>query len=310
MIDQKKVLEQRIIDQYANNFLYGMHYLKKQKEKKLLLKFLKLKLKLNVKYFRKVYIPQVEYAITTRCTLKCEACTNYIPTIENENQHTTDINEYKTTLNNLLKGVDKICSFCLLGGEPLLNKDFNKILEYTLKQRKIHEVFVTTNGTIDFNEELIRICKKYSKKVNIWISNYTENKNLASKLKTKNIIDKLKTDNIKVIFQENLRWHKVNPIKYQNRTREENINYYINKCFNPCVSIMNKELSSCPRASVMSVRGIIKQVYPEAILLDKVVTKQKIREFYNNFYYSACNFCSIDTETKTIAPAIQIGEQE
>lgn len=310
MFNKKLLIKHRIVDKYANNYIYGMHNLKKEKNKKFLLKLIKQKLKFCIKFLNKVYIPHIEYAITTRCTLKCKDCTNYIPTIENEKQHTTDINEFKETLDNLLCGVDKICSFCLLGGEPLMNKDFNKILEYSLTQKKIHEVYVITNGTIDFNEELINICKKNSKKINICISNYTANKKLETKLKTEIIINKLKKENINIIFQENFMWHEVNPIKFQNRTKEENIDYYINKCFNPCVSIMNKELSSCPRASVMSLKGIIKQEYPEAILLNKPVTKQQIKDFYNNFYYNACNYCSIDSETKLIAPAIQIGEQE
>ena len=63
----------------------------------------------------------------------------------------------------------------VLGGEPFLNKDLDKIINKLLKSNKIQRIEVVTNGTIiPNNKELLNILS--NSRVNISISKYPYSK--------------------------------------------------------------------------------------------------------------------------------------
>jgi molybdenum cofactor biosynthesis enzyme MoaA len=66
----------------------------------------------------------------------------------------------------------------ILGGEPLLNKEIDKIIEHTLEQAKIKQVYLVTNATVVLSDSVIKALKKYPRKSTVDISNYSANRNL------------------------------------------------------------------------------------------------------------------------------------
>ena len=180
--DEWKTFKNRNINQYILNKLCGIHFLKKRKYNKLVYNFLKLKYIFEYEILNKINIPQIEFAITTHCTLRCKHCTNYIPYVEKDKHCIITFEQFKIYLDNLLKNANRLNSIILLGGEPLLNRDLHKMVQYSIKNKKIENVYIVTNGTLDFSEELKKIIEKKNKKLYIWISDYTANKQLEKKI--------------------------------------------------------------------------------------------------------------------------------
>lgn len=210
----------------------------------------------------KIYLPQVEFAITTTCNLKCKNCTNYIPYLPRENQRVITFADFQTYLQNLLKNVDKLNALLLLGGEPLLHKELPQMLDFALNCEKIENVYITTNGTIYFSDALRAVFEKHkdNKKLWIWVSNYTANPRLAKRLKSYDLVAYLRKQQMNYIFIDDSVWGKSPPPTYAEikRTDAENSAYFL-ACNVPCVSVYGSELSICPRASHFAAKGTIHQ---------------------------------------------------
>jgi organic radical activating enzyme len=261
-------------------------------------------------FFGKLYIPYLDFIITTRCTLKCKDCITYIPTIEEHFQKTLSFDEFKNYLDNLLKNISSIFVLNLVGGEPFLNKDFAKIFAYCLEQRKIKRMSFITNATIDPSEEILALCKKYSKKLIFGISNYSGNPDLNSIVKFDALIAKLKANGIKPSYYESPSWHPVSEIKDYNRTPAQRINYYL-QCLNFCVSASPTGIiATCQRAATFAIRKIAppqETALRQYINLSKVVNKKDFVSFYSNADFSACGFCNhLEDQNKKTGTALQI----
>ncbi|MDR1952459.1 MAG: radical SAM protein [Elusimicrobiota bacterium] len=303
---------------------YALHSLQKEywteRYKKTPLNILKFilrvaRLKLEFYFFKRIYIPYIEIAITTRCSLKCKYCSNYINTVEEKYQHSLTFEEFKTYIDNLLCNVSKLHALKIFGGEPLLNKDLGKILQNVLDNKKISFVYLTTNGTIDISENLISIMKRYPKKIYVDVSNYTLNKDLAPRLKTIDILNKCKQNNILTVFNESGMWTKTSAIKCYNRSHKEIRDYFL-KCKLTCIHILKGKLYPCPKAAIFDLRNLYNTTPSphshivkdkEYIDLSVPVKREQLIKFYSNDYYLACDFCSIieDDKKDKIIPAIQ-----
>ena len=300
----------------------------------------RLKTTLDFRLRGKIYLPQVEFAITTTCNLKCKNCTNYIPYLPRENQRVIIYADFKTYLQNLLKNADKLNALLLLGGEPLLHKELPQMLDFALNCEKIETVYITTNGTIDFSDELRKVFEKHkgNKKLWIWVSNYTANPRLAKRLKSYDLVAYLRENAMNYIFIDENVWGKSPSPTYAEfeRTDAQNSAYFL-ACNSPCVSVYGDELSICPRASHFAAKGTIHQKAQdlasvaqigggdlcmdsknlshksyesiESLRLSREISKADLLAFYTHTNFNACRFCDILNQRETCTPAIQIGEE-
>lgn len=120
---------------------------------------------------QQINIVQVNTAITTSCTLNCTNCNMFMPYYKNKTTYGFD--EMKGDIDILMKNIDYLFCYMLLGGEPFLNPDLGKIIEYTRGKyaEKIGKISVTTNGTVLPCKETLEVLKKNN--VRVVISNYT-----------------------------------------------------------------------------------------------------------------------------------------
>ena len=137
------IFEQRNIKRLVEVELDGLHNLKPSKYptfvKNILFTILFNKEKFKHIITKNVEIPQIEFVLTTRCTLRCQDCVNYIPLINNHIEMNLD--DFKTYVNNLLNATSKIHNLILIGGEPLLVKNLNEFLEFVATKRKIKNIY-------------------------------------------------------------------------------------------------------------------------------------------------------------------------
>ena len=88
---------------------------------------------------------QMEFVVnlTHRCNMTCNMCTQYGATFKNNTLDEMTFEEWDTFFDSI-KSVSPKPQVTLMGGEPLLHKDFDKILmSATEKKLKVH---IVTNG--------------------------------------------------------------------------------------------------------------------------------------------------------------------
>ena len=290
-IDNIDLFVKRNLKKYVENSLFGVYSL--HSDKKYNLKFyIKSFLVLFYFYFlKKIYIPQVEFFITSNCTLKCEQCSNYTPYIQKVNNFELDLNDFKRHINNLIKNVYKLNSLIIIGGEPLLHPNFVDMLEYALSIKKIEKVYIFTNCTIVFSNEQLNVLIKNRNKVHVYLSNYSCNPKIKNILKIDEIKKQLEDNCILYTFDEKFVWAKQEKIEFKNRLNNQDIEV-CSSCGVPSVSAINGELHYCPKATAGKLLNVVDYIESDFINLNSEVTKKNIIDFYSNNNFSICKYCS------------------
>ncbi len=97
-----------------------------------------------------IYPKYIELEITNNCNMKCIFCPRNKMT---RNMKDMDFNVFKKIIDELGQEYDDIVLNFALMGEPLLHPQFLQFIEYALKQSKIFNVIIETNGIL-FNKEI------------------------------------------------------------------------------------------------------------------------------------------------------------
>ena len=108
-------------------------------------------------------IPQIEFCLTTQCSLKCKDCCALMPSFNQKGHIKMSVDEFKKSLDQILDAVNSIRKLIILGGEPLLRAELPELLEYVAKKEKVIHIAIVSNGTMMPNHKLIEILKKYNK---------------------------------------------------------------------------------------------------------------------------------------------------
>jgi len=258
--------------------------------------------------FKKISLPYLEVVLNTKCTLNCYECAALIPYFDSNTHYSINFEEYKANLDKLLKFVDNVYLYRILGGEPLLNKDFAKIVDYAASKKQLKDIRIVTNGTMLFSDNVLKMLEKQSKKVSVVISNYSCNKELSHILKHDEIINSLKKHNIRFhLCEGDIKWREMQEIYPRNRSVQENKRIYKN-CWMQCVSMMGKEIHICPVSSSLSRLTSFKPNEEEVIKLDELTKEnsfEKFKSFYSNEPFSVCDFCQDKTLVPFVPAAVQ-----
>lgn len=255
---------------------------------------------------KRINIPQIEFTLTTKCTLKCKKCINYIPYIKKQEHQSISLADFKKQLDNLSKVTNKIRNLILIGGEPLLINNLDEYCEYAAKNNQIERIWIITNGTMLLNQKLINVLTKYSNKITIWISNYSANPELQNILKIDELLKQINEANLEYFYDKNLMWgyNSEYPTK---QYREKEPNYFLT-CNTPCVSVFAGKVYVCPRAGVFNIKKLYEQSSDEILDLNNKISKKDLIKFYSKNFFDACKYCSRleDLNKGSIIPAEQI----
>jgi hypothetical protein len=198
-----------------------------------------------------------------------------------------------------------------MGGEPLLNNDIDKILEYTLEQTKIKQVYLVTSATIMLSDKIIEILSKYPKRAIVYISNYSANIDLLPRLKTKKIIEICSQNNITVNHPSDHLWNPRTPVEYHERSTKENKKYY-RSCAAYCVGVHKLPdggagLFPCIRAGTLVLRKIGSQTEgKDYCRITENLQKKDILNLHLNEDFDACKYCNfLEDKKKSVLAGIQ-----
>jgi len=248
----------------------------------------------------KVILPRTPVMITTRCTLRCKECSNLMPYYKYPKDY--DADEIIMWIKNVCAAIDEWICLELVGGEPFLYRDLERVLAYVIKEEKIQQVEFTTNASVMPKPEIIELLK--NEKIFIKISQYP---NLINPEK---MLELLKENRICHELMENMRWSKTGKLTSRARTEAELQSQYLN-CGQAklCRTILNGKLYVCSKAASLMELGYVDSL--EMVdLQEKNNLRKNIYDFLRLPYSEACNYCDIASiDEEIVAPAIQMEKE-
>lgn len=110
-------------------------------------------------------LKQIEIHLANSCNLRCKGCDHFSCICENESFNEKQFYKDIQKLYSIFDGdIEKIL---LLGGEPLLNKNVDKLIDATAKLFVNSEIDVVTNGTLILRQKdsFFESCRKDNVKI-------------------------------------------------------------------------------------------------------------------------------------------------
>ncbi|OGO81129.1 MAG: hypothetical protein A2Y21_07235 [Clostridiales bacterium GWC2_40_7] len=253
-----------------------------------------------------LFLRSVDVIVTERCSLKCKDCSNLMQYYKKPED--CDINQLLQSIDAFCAVVDEVNECRVIGGEPLMNKEFHLIVKRLIDEPKVKKIIIYTNGTIIPNEKQMMSLR--NKKVLVFITDYgLLSRNLSGFLQV------LEKNDISFFVRKATGWTNCSTIMRHNRSADRLREIYKDCCAKNLVTLSNGKLYRCPftaNAARLSAVPDYKDDYVDLFEepLDDVnihEVKNKVREYLlNKEYLETCDYCNgrslADPE---IPPAIQ-----
>ena len=185
----------------------------------------------------KTYMRSIDVMVTTKCSLKCNNCSNLMQYYTNP-EH-TDHKKILDALKIIDENVDEISEFRLIGGEPLMNKGWADIVNGINTKHPDGQIFIYTNGTIAPKEEQIKSFN--SNNVNFIITDYGKLSRNVDKM-----TDLLIKYNISYDRSPAEDWVDCSTITHHKRSVKDNEEVFKQCCVKYVYTLLEGKLYRCP----------------------------------------------------------------
>lgn len=268
----------------------------------------------SVYCLNKTYIELAQICLTERCTLKCKKCAHACYAVDKNAQDLT-LEQVFESADVFFEKVDWILEFVLMGGEPFLYKDLDKVIEYIGNNYRDQMMIysITTNGTIKPSQQILNLCRKY--KCMFRISNYSYQIPRLEE-KYEQLIEILKKNQIEYsINPPEHEWMDYGFEYVENGGKKEELIKIFDACRTPCREIRENRFYYCVMAR--SVSDNLNYKIGEDDFLDMNGLdddyKKVLLEFTSGYsdkgYLDMCNHChGADSKKYLIPVAEQINE--
>ncbi len=215
-------------------------------------------------YFNKnkVVLPNLEFIITSICSLKCKYCIAQIPYFNKNKFYQMPFSTVKENIDRVFNNIDYIGMFQLSTGEVLLHLEADKIIEYISEtyRDKYNELTFVTNGTVIPSEKLLQSLKKNIDFIQI--SNYIH-PDIQKQLKVEKLKKLFDNYNINCFFSNyatgklEIRWNDIGDLSVpKNRSLKENAELYQDCSMQVCKCMFEDKIYPCTVACYASLGGI------------------------------------------------------
>ena len=252
-----------------------------------------------------LYLDYFEVVVTTRCSLRCKNCANLMQYYQ-QPQH-VEFEVIEKSLKQFIENVDLVKRVGVLGGEPFLYKELDKVLSILSSSKKIEKIRVVTNGTIIPNEETLKALKlpKVVVQLNCYMNAYYE--------KVDEIVTIFEKNGIKyqLLKKEGTEWMDYGNLEHRGRSEKE-LEEQFSKCRIDCRSLFNGKIFYCPRSGHGMDLNLLPHTEQDYVdLMDSQLSRKELRYrifelMFEKKYIEACNHCNKGTNNCKIIPA---GEQ-
>lgn len=243
--------------------------------------------KLNELYFddTKTYLRSLDIVITEKCSMNCESCCNlmqYYVAAKN-----TD-SEILKAVQIMSDNVDHIAEYRIIGGEPLMNKQWAKITNGIIEQDPNRTVYIYTNGTICPKDEILKSLQ--GKRVHFYITDYGDelSKNINK------LIESLEKFKLGYYRKPAGNWVDCSRVKQHHRSIPRLKQVFKECCAKKLYTLLNSKLYTCPfisNAANMNAIPDNKANYVDLNLEDRNIKSKIAKLVKMKNYFPGCDFC-------------------
>ena len=237
------------LEKYGNHYYYDiLELLKLEYDESILSEYL-LDEKANWKKYEQVVegvvengliIPHCEIVLTERCTLKCKDCSDLMQYYSHPED--LDVNEMIETFSKFLDSIDMLSELRILGGEPFLYKNADKIIKVFQSSEKVRRITIYTNSTIIPSDNILESLK--NDKVSVHMSDYGKLSTKVTQLKT--IFEQQQIDYYIHSYEK---WYEIGGFQKRNYSDERRDRIYQNCLQGKCHTFYRGKFYVCPRAA-------------------------------------------------------------
>ena len=234
---------------------------------------------------KQTFLRSIDIMITTKCSMNCANCCNLMQYYVDAKNTDEKIIEAVETLSD---NVDYIGEFRIIGGEPLMNKDWWKIINKIVAKDESRKVLVYTNGTISPKDEH---CESFKgKNVNFYITDYGKLSRNVDKME-----ETLKRNGIGYMRKPADNWVDCSNVRQHKRSVSRLKQVFKECCAKTYYTLLNGRLYTCPFiANAANIKALPdnKADYVDLFLEKKDNLKNRIRRLINmDAFFPACDFC-------------------
>jgi organic radical activating enzyme len=247
-------------------------------------------------------LKSLDLNLTEKCTLKCIDCSNLMQYYKAPKH--TEIDTLLESIDKIMKTVDWVFEFRVLGGEPFVYKDMHKVLNRLLQYANFDNIIVYTNGTIVPKKDNLDCLR--DRRVVVDISNYG---NLS--INHDKLVAVLEEANISYATKRPVWTDSGRILPFQNRSHLKDKELFFNCCTNDVLTILHGKLYHCPYSAAAESLKAIPDDPDDSIDLSKENVGRSFREKLDYFYkkkncLTACAYCAgRDYSTPNIETAAQ-----
>jgi hypothetical protein len=242
----------------------------------------------------KTHLRSLDIMITTKCSMKCESCANLMQYYVDAKNTDEGIISAVETIND---NVDAISEFRIIGGEPLMNRNWAKIVNGILEKDNKREIFIYTNGTIAPKEADLESFQ--GKDINFYITNYGKLSKNVDKL-----IQGLEKYDIGYMNKPADYWVDCSSMKRHNRSPKDNKTVFKECCAKYFFTLLNGKLYTCPFIANAANLNAIPITNADYVDLSSNTDdlRSKISKLVNmQNFFPACDFCDGRPQDPTTA---------
>ena len=228
------------------------------------------------------FVRSMDVVISERCSLKCVDCSNLMQYYEDPQD--VSYEEIIKDFDSLLERVNHIYEIRLIGGEPFMNKEIYKIINYFLENSKISKLVVYTNATIQLKAK--EMFGFDNSKLVFFVTDYGNLSKNTDKVK-----DVLDEQNVayRAVPPEN--WTDSAKIGKHSRTSAENQEIFDKCCGKNLYTLMSGKIYRCPFTANAERLKAIPQEKENSLSVDS--SPSKISDFlYGPKFTPACDHCN------------------
>jgi hypothetical protein len=211
-----------------------------------------------------------------------------------------------TNVNLILDSIDKLSDARIIGGEPFLNKDIDKLINILNLSDKVDHITIYSNATF---VPSIKILESMSN-INKLHVEFTDYEILSkSLLKIPQVFDSY---NIKYFVHKPQNWTDSARIVENNFDENQLTQMFKACCVNDALTLLNNQLYHCPYSANLYNLKEIPDDSTDKIYISNDINSNELRNQIKNFYYnkpylSACKYCAgRDFTQELVKPALQV----
>lgn len=232
-------------------------------------------------------VPEMGMKLTQKCTLNCRNCIDRVPFMEKKD---VPFDMVDKDLDLLIENCDDIGRLTFVTGETLVYPQLAKVLEKTVNNPKLHQIFFNTNGTVLPSDACVPYLQ--SEKCLIHISDYGDIVRMAR------AVDFYERHDIAFFISSEMTWKNVGRYPKARHLDVEHLKKEYASCGvgNACPPIFTDgKLFPCAIACWFHGMGEYKGTrdYAELKNISKEEFRHRLYTIMDTDYLESCDMCDV-----------------